>query len=169
MALAFINPDPAPILAIEALESRLGSRLPSPFRELLAAVSNGGEVEPVAAQSASAVGVVAVLGAGRGDHFDLETRADQYRGDRLPGGLIPVADAEGGNLVCLSLRPDDFGTVWFWDHERELAGDAAVQVAANFDEFLVDLAPISEVEEPSAVTEAWIDPALLAELEDDQS
>lgn len=150
--------------AVDALESRLGARLPSEFRDLLVGVSNGGEVEPVIAASAEEVGFVAVLGADRGDHLDLESRLAQYRGGRLPVGLIPVADAEGGNLICLSARADDFGTVWFWDHERELAGDAAQQIATDFRSFLADLAPIGG-QEPTALTEAWIDPSLLAELE----
>ena len=146
------------------MEARLGARLPSDFRDLLVGVSNGGEVEPAIAASAEEVGLVAVPGAGRGDVLDIESRLAQYRGGRLPEGLIPVADAEGGNLVCLSSRADDFGTVWFWDHERELGGDAAKQIAADFSSFVADLAPIDGTK-PSVLTEAWIDPSLLAELE----
>lgn len=56
------------------------------------------EVEPAVTGSASEVGIVAVLGAERGDHLDFQSRVAQYQGGRLPGGLVPVADAEGGNL-----------------------------------------------------------------------
>jgi hypothetical protein len=105
-----------------------------------------------------------VLGVARGDHLDLEARMVQYGGGRLPEGFLPIADAEGGNLVCLSLRSCDFGAIWFWDHERELEGDAVTLLAADLREFFDDLAPVSQSDEPSAVTEAWIDPAFLKEL-----
>ena len=35
------------------------------------------------------------------------------------GGCCPVADDEVGNLFTISLRDEDFGTVWFWDREKE--------------------------------------------------
>ncbi len=89
MPIAFVHPDPARAETVEALESRLGARLPVAFRELLTTLSNGGEAEPVVAQSGSAVGVVAVLGAGRGDRLGLEARVVQYQGGRLPNGLGP--------------------------------------------------------------------------------
>lgn len=165
MSVTFLNPEPAAPEAVDAVESRLRSRLPGEFRELLVRSSNGGEIKPAVAASASEVGVVAILGAGRGDLLDLERRAAQYRDGRLPEGLIPVADAEGGNLVCLSVRSEDFGTVWFWDHEKEIAGDPARPIAANFSSFLADLEPISSPE-PTGLTEAWIDPSLLDKLED---
>ena len=166
MALTFLDPRPASSALIDAFESRLGLRLPLAFRELLISVSNGGEIEPATAQSAPAVGLRSVLGVAREDHLDLEARIDQYGRCRLPEGLLPIGDAEGGNLVCLSLRFRDFGAVWFWDHERELEGDAITFLAPGLSEFLDDLGPISQPDEPSAVSEAWIDPTFLTELEE---
>lgn len=37
--------------------------------------------------------------------------------DILPKGLVPFADDESGNLFCFSARPDDFGTIYYFDHE----------------------------------------------------
>lgn len=127
-------------------------------------VSNGGEVEPVGSESAADVGVVAVLGAGRGDHLDLEDRLARCRDGRMPDGLVPIADAEGGNLVCVSVRSSDFGTVWFWDHESELVEESVVRIASDFDAFVADLCR-GVGEELPTMTESWIDPSLLAELE----
>ncbi len=165
MAVVFLDPRPAGAASVGALESRVGARMPEAFRELLVSVSNGGEIEPVASHSFPTVGVASVLGVDRGDHLDLEKRLGQYSGGRLPEGLLPVADAEGGNLVCLSLRSSDFGTVWFWDHERELVGDAVMLVADDLGQFLADLAPVAQSQEPSAITDAWIDPSFLEELQ----
>lgn len=111
------------------------------------------------------VGVVAVLGAERSDGLDIEARIVQVGEDRLPGGLIPIIDAEGGNLVCLSTRSSDFGTVWFWDHERESEGAALSLLAADFDEFVGELSPLDD-DSPVPVEEAWIDPSFLAGLGD---
>lgn len=164
MSLVFLDPVPARPGLLDAFESSLGVQLPALVRELLTEVSNGGEVEPVGLKSAADVSVVAVLGVGRSDHLDLEARLSRYEDSRLPDGLVPIADAEGGNLVCVSVRADDVGTVWFWDHERELPEESVVQVAPDFDAFVADLAP-SVVEELPSMVEAWIDPLLLAELD----
>ncbi len=148
--------------AVEAVESRLGSSLPAEFRNLLSTAGNGGYVESV---GVGEVGLVALFGVERGDDLDVEQRLTLSQ-DRVAPGLLPVADAEGGNLVCLSLRPRDFGAVWFWDHEMELVGDACSPVAADFAEFLALLGPGDEsTDDLPTVISSWIDPAFQAELE----
>ena len=42
---------------------------------------------------------------------------------RVPQWLLPVAMDEYGNIFAVSLRADDFGSVWFWDHEEEADED----------------------------------------------
>ena len=37
--------------------------------------------------------------------------------ERMPYNCIPIAEAEGGNQVCMSLNPETYGKVYFWDHE----------------------------------------------------
>jgi hypothetical protein len=166
VALEFIDPQPGAKDAVDRLEFRLGIQLPAPFHRLLTAVSNGGAVEPVAMGSDLRVGVVAVLGAERSDGLDIEAKIVQFGDDRLPAGLIPIIDAEGGNLVCLSTRSSDFGTVWFWDHERESEASALSLVAAHFDEFVDDLSPLDD-DLSVPVDGAWIDSSFLAGLDDD--
>ena len=51
--------------------------------------------------------------------------------DRMPPDLMPIADAEGGNFVCLGLSAGRSG-VFFWDHEIERESS----VAESFIEFL---------------------------------
>lgn len=165
MLLAFVRPEAGDPAAMARGEAQLGATLPGSFRRLLVETSNGGEVHPVASRSAPEVGLQAILGLGRGDDLDIAERLLQYQG-RLPSGLVPVADAEGGNLVCLSVRSQDRGSVWFWDHELETGrGPAARRIAVAFDAFLDDLVPVTP-EMPSRVVEAWIDPDLLAEFGD---
>jgi len=69
---------------------------------------------------------------------------------RHPSWLLPVAQDEYGNLFCLSLRDEDFGTVWFWDHEEEAdedeppTEDNVSQIATDWRAFIERLGPIEE-------------------------
>lgn len=86
-------------------------------------------------------------------------RTREHLSDRLPAYLLPIADAEGGNFVCLGLSPQVSG-VFFWDHETE----RAIHLAASFTGFVEALRPFDpdSVElKPGQVVSAWIDPALL--------
>ena len=139
--------------------------LPSSYVEFLTSFSNGGRVEPTGPGSFPEVGLVALLGVEREDDLDIEDRIRECSDGRLPSGYIPIGDAEGGNLVCLSIGADDYGSVWFWDHEFEVPTESLVLLARTFDQFLDDLGPPAESADMPAPTEAWIDPAFLLEVE----
>lgn len=47
--------------------------------------------------------------------FDLEWNFDMYMG-RMPEHMIPIAEAGGGNLICLYKKN---GGIYYWDHEDE--------------------------------------------------
>ena len=64
------------------------------------------------------VAVHHILGVDREDSDDL-VRSCGHLAPLLGLGFLPVADAEGGNPICISLRTEDFGTVWFHDHELD--------------------------------------------------
>lgn len=167
--MTFNDPQDADLAAISDLERRLGVAIPQGYRDLLTRVSNGGTVVPVGPRSAPAVGIVAVMGVARGDDLDIERRSAEYADGRLSGGLIPFADAEGGNLVCFSVRQEDYGAVWFWDHELEGTRETPTWLAADVESFLADLAPLADDVALPTINEVWVDPALRAELNDDQN
>ena len=88
----------------------------------------------------------------------IQDELDRY-GTRLPGSWIPVAYAEGGNLVLLA--SDE--RVFFWDHELE-DRQPLFALAADFPRFLSDLRPFDPAStelRPGQVQSAWIDPDLL--------
>jgi hypothetical protein len=59
---------------------------------------------------------------------------------RLPVGFLAFADDPGGNLFLIETAPESKHGVWFWDHEREGEGRAALSlVAPTFDDFLAVL------------------------------
>ena len=76
--------------------------------------------------------------------IDLLNRRKFYS-ERVPKSILPIAYAEGGNLVCLPILPESFGKVFFWDHELEASdGEPATwenlfKVADPFEEFFQNI------------------------------
>ena len=58
--------------------------------------------------------------------------------ETIPEWLFAFCEDSGGNPVCMSMRDDDYGTIYFCDHEIE--GDDGYylmsRVADSFDEFI---------------------------------
>ncbi|BCJ70026.1 SMI1/KNR4 family protein [Polymorphospora rubra] len=131
---------PAPSDRLDLLERRLGRPLPADYRRYLTESDGGWLADNTGA-------VKNIFGVGDvPDSASLWEVLDVYR-HRVPAWLLPVADDEYGNLICLSLRDTDLGTVWFWDHEEE-AGDGApaednIAVrAGSWEQFLETLRPV---------------------------
>lgn len=160
MPIKFDNPKPIDQDTVHAVKEKLGINLPDDYVSLLTTVSNGGAVEPVVFADDLDIGVVGLLGIGT-DHYDLATRIAQYDSD-LPEGLVPIADSEGGNLVCAKVSGDDIGSIWFWDHELEV--DAARKVAVSLDEFIDKLKPYDDTDIKPKVVSVRIKPGFLEQL-----
>lgn len=104
------------------------------------------------------------LGIGT-EHYDLATRIAEYSGE-LPYGLIPIADTEGGNLICIKVSGVGLGSIWFWDHEFE--GDAAARkVADSLDEFIAGLREYEDDDPEPQVISSWVNPEFLEKLKRD--
>jgi hypothetical protein len=65
---------------------------------------------------------------------DLRSNYSEYK-SRVRFGLIPIAEAIGGNLICLSVSGSNRGSVYYWDHET----NDVWLVSNSFDEFLSSL------------------------------
>ncbi len=63
--------------------------------------------------------------------------------DRIVTGFCPIACDSFGNLLLLSLRKKDHGSIWFWDHELEAEDEPAMDnmtiVAPSFTKFIENL------------------------------
>lgn len=57
---------------------------------------------------------------------------------RIPESFIPIAEAPGGNQILLGVKKDDqYGKVYFWDHEsRGTNKDDIYLIAASFNDFV---------------------------------
>ena len=120
---------------LRLLEQELGERLPNGYRAFLVRF-NGGRPEPnwFPMQGELGIGGIDLFFGVRsaGDWDDLLT-AKRRLLRRMPSHMLPIADAECGNFVCLSLGASDHGSVYYWDHELE-ADEGEEPTYANLSE-----------------------------------
>jgi cell wall assembly regulator SMI1 len=113
MAVAYRRREPpaSPEL-IHRLEQRIDAPLPHSYRVYLTE-QDGGRL----ADNSEAAKTVFGLG-NVPDWANIWDKLDTYQG-RVPPWLLPIAQDEYGNLFAISLRSQDNGSVWYWDHEEE--------------------------------------------------
>jgi hypothetical protein len=124
------------------LETTIGFPLSDSYRRFLL-TRNGGTPGAVVCVDVPAFGetdVQVFFGIGR----EVESSSIDWNistlEERLDARLVPIACDSGGNVFCLSLRPDDEGAVIYCDLES-VFGDYGKApplwpVAADFDAFL---------------------------------
>jgi cell wall assembly regulator SMI1 len=118
VAVAYRNREaPAPQELINRLEQQVGQRLPDDYRDYLLQQDGGRLVD-----NNEAVKTIFGLGELLGYERNMWKMLQTFH-DRVPAWLLPTARDEYGNLFAISLRAADFGSVWFWDHEREADED----------------------------------------------
>lgn len=109
------------VSGLDRFEKLIGASLPVDYRQFLND-HNGGKPSP------SDFNISEEEGEGSIHHFyglhdgpnyaNLEASFKVYR-ERMPSTMIPIADDSGGNSICLGISGDDFGRIFFWDHESE--------------------------------------------------
>ena len=146
MALSIPSTGPASLMSIAAIVEKYGA-LPPSYLKFLAAHDGATPPENVVAGTNNNVGVRSFLPAS-------EIVATATTVDGMSSKLIPVADDESGNFVCIG---SDDQKVYFWDHEV----DRDKVIAENFEEFIEKLEPfdISSVKlRPGQVKRVWVNP-----------
>lgn len=145
-AIKPIPKTPALTLAfVEDLEQQCSCMLPDDYREFLLS-NNGGfptpdcvTFEEAGRKTASDVFCFFALNDER-PCFSMNWNLKTYS-DRLPENTLPIGRDSSGNLWLMSLRKDDFGSVYFWDHGSFNTFDETdlknwPKVASSFQEFL---------------------------------
>ena len=64
----------------------------------------------------------------------------------IPHFFLPIGDDSGGNPICMNLSKNEYGSIWFCDHElenKETGYLASSKIANSFTEFLDRLFPLS--------------------------
>ena len=149
---------PAPPDQIAALEHTLGVSLPEDYRQFLIGC-NGGYLGgalwftgPTPTGEAADAGVHHIGGFRSEGSFSLPWHRDCYSG-RIPGALMWIMDDPFGNAICLGVRGEHYGHIYFWDHEAEpdpARWNGEVETASNisliansFAEFVAGLKPVA--------------------------
>ena len=128
--------DPARLTAFEA---RIGATLPADYRRFLLA-HNGGRLVPCEIVLPGEAEPFASLAAAFGLHHGADSldRVFDNVKDYIPAEVIAFAEDEGGNLLCIGIRGEHGGRVYFWDHEG--AGwEDLMPLAGSFDAFVAAL------------------------------
>jgi hypothetical protein len=107
---------------IRAFERALGISLPHDYRQFLLR-SNGGRPDPaefaITGEPLNPSGTIHYFfGIHDGPNYNLGRKYAVYR-ERIPADLFPIAGDPGGNIICLAIRGDNVGSVYFWDHDYE--------------------------------------------------
>lgn len=111
---------------LKMIEEKFGITLPEEYREFLIS-HNGGKPDPdslpmiengkltdVAVRQFFKIGV-------EGDYsFEENFKIFKISEERLPVSLVPIGEDVFGNLFCISVGVDDYGKIYFWDHEGEM-------------------------------------------------
>jgi len=117
---------PVKIRDIEDVENLVGLEFPIEYREHLLK-NNGGRCHPnrfiFCENGDKSESIVDwFLAIYDGEHDNLRTYINIYKIEeqRLPSHMLPIAHDPGGNLICISCGTTDYGSVYFWDHEKEV-------------------------------------------------
>jgi hypothetical protein len=115
---------PFPLERLANLEAEIGALLPNDYRQFLLSC-NGGYIGgalwysgPTPDGRSADVGVHHVGGRRDAYYYSLSWNRDCY-GARIPRDLLWIMDDPFGNAICLGIRGDSYGRIYFWDHEHE--------------------------------------------------
>ena len=116
------------------------SKLPDSYREFLLE-NNGGIPARQSIKSPDTL-VTYLLGMHNGDYYSsLYKHIDVFK-NRLPFSCFPIATDPFGNLFIMTLHPESYGQIFFWDQEAEPKAQDGHNisnisfVAYSFEEFL---------------------------------
>lgn len=105
---------------------------------------NGGVPDPSGSPQPKTV-VSYIFGMHNGEyHASLYKHIDLFKA-RIPCGTFPIASDAFGNLFLMTVHPESYGQIYFWDHEGEPEvqdghyTDNCSFVAFTFGEFIENL------------------------------
>ena len=118
-------------------------KLPADYRTFLLE-NNGGN--PVKQNNPVPATIVSyIFGMHNGDYYaSLYKHIDVFK-NRIPFGTFPIANDPFGNQFLMALNEENYGQIYFWDHEGEpMAQDGhyignVIFVAYSFGEFVYHL------------------------------
>ncbi|MFD1415979.1 SMI1/KNR4 family protein [Oceanobacillus jeddahense] len=75
---------------------------------------------------------------GVGDMYDNLQKILIFSDELLDVGFVPIADDSGGNQICIGVSKENFGDLYFWEHElgNENELDNLFFISSSFQLFL---------------------------------
>ena len=92
-------------------------RLPEEYRKFLLE-NNGGIPNPNRNKNPDGI-VTYIFGMHNGEYYASLYKHIDMLNKRLPFSSLPIASDPFGNIFIMSVHPEDFGHIYFWDHEGE--------------------------------------------------
>lgn len=138
---------------LNEIEEKYNGRLPKEYIQFLEKYSGGEPEDNIIELPNTEIRSISVrLFFGICDEriSDIFYNIDIYKG-RIPINTIPIADVDGGNLLCMNLNSDGYGHIYYWDHDEELQyeiGEIGIKdlyyVASSFNELLNNIKPYND-------------------------
>jgi hypothetical protein len=131
---------------IARLEVRMGTRLPESYRQFLQKNNGGrppihGDGIKIDRLPGEETDVQVFFGIDRSiESSNIDWNLSMFE-NRISDQLLPIACDSFGNLFCLSLSKQDYGSVVYCDFEpnNQLGGAVYYRVARDFDSFLGEI------------------------------
>ena len=130
---------------IPVIEKRLGFKLPEQYKAFLLK-NNGGTPSPdTVPYNGEYFDYVSLFYAVRTNAYsnDLFRNIEEYK-EYILDHYLPIAESPGGDVYCISLKTDDYGAIYCWDHEEANYGgepweENMIKLANSLNEFLESL------------------------------
>ena len=128
------------------IESMIGGVLPNQYKNFLLQF-NGGRPESsvfkIEGLENNPVGKIQVfLGIDREiESSNIDWNYDVFKG-RVPSDILPIARTGTGDLICIGIKENKFGKIYFWDmvnETNEYDYSNVYYLRNSFDEFIADL------------------------------
>lgn len=155
--MIFLNTNnPILIDELNIQEKKLGFIFPEDYKDFLLNY-NGGKPEKNACifpngDAGYGTLVDCLFGFCDDEYISVVENYFDYK-NRIPSNTFPIGEDPGGNLLLISIRGDDYGSIYFWDHNLEAGMGEEPDysnmtfVAHSFDEFINNLKDESEIDD----------------------
>lgn len=133
------------------LEEALGQTLPTDYKEFMLEANGGTPEEDLAfnytdvttnkSNDTDLRELFVLYEEEQNDAYDdiLRIYNSMVAEKLIPPFFLPIGDDSGGNPICMNLSQEEYGSVWFCDHELENKDNgflATSKIANSFTDFL---------------------------------